>query len=894
MLFIAAWCTVMDYAIAAVRDASTINRNQSNQGIISRATNAPAKNKNTVVSRTSTARTTGTTVARSTGTSRISTSQSAIAARSAAAKKTRMPGPATTARTATNTSVVRTATTNRAKATGTARTARAARAATTINANQTNAFDEGYNICRDAYFTCMDQFCATQNDSYRRCVCSSRLTEIQGYERALSQTANQIQDFNDLNIEVIPKTAAEVNAMLSATDGEKIATTGKDNSGSAQQLAGISAVLSGTKSKSLSTLGTLDIAGDINAIWATTDLTSGVTIANLTGEALYNAVHTQCVELISDRCASKSTLNMVVSAYGMYIENDCTTLANALGKQKNAAQGTIRETERKMNDARLENYNAHNSTSINDCIDLVRTDITADTACGKDYVHCLDISGKYLNKTTGEPIYTADFYQLETQISLSGDVLTNQSNHMLVIELNRRREFAKRSLDTCRDLADEVWDEFMRQAITEIYQGQQERIRQVKEECLEVVNTCYDEQNQSLKDFSNVKEQMLLGSRLELSEQMCREKLDACSNLYGGGPDGLAELLTAMHTITDQKIAKECRVTLEDFARDMCSPSKNDSLHAYPFACCVYAPGEQIYASNPFCNQLLWTSENQSDSDDEPSQPRPPAPIKGYTCQSYKRYISCKEGHYMATLSATGTWVYNGTSQPGNACLPCPTDSTCPGGNAAPSTTAPINDDPAQCGEDYAGSLYQKMVRYAMQACIRPSDAEDQTKPLPTTVLQDVNVVMSQIHVDMATSLSAECDRLGGIWIDTPWINNKGQTMNEIKGHVLYERFYTETGANTKWGYCATPETASDEDKISIESQKNGCIASDGTWSETIEICTCPDTKAWIAAKSMCVWKDSEKACTGTGGTWDVTMKKCTCGTGTKLDNTTQECKRTS
>jgi len=538
-----------------------------------------------------------------------------------------------------------------------------------------------------------------------------------------------------------------------------------------------------------------------------------------------------------------------------------------------------------MNDARLENYNAHNSTSINDCIAQVRADITADTACGKDYVHCLDISGKYLNKTTGEPIYTADFYQLETQISLSGDVLTNQSNHMLVTELNRKREFAKRGLETCRDLADEVWDEFLRQAITEIYQGQQERIRQVKEECLDVVNTCYDEQNQSLKDFSNVKDQLLLGSRLELSEQMCKKKLDACSNLYGGGPDGLAELLTAMHAITDQKIAKECRVTLEDFARDMCSPPQNDSLHGYPFACRVYAPGEQIYASNPFCNQLLWTSENQSSSGASPQQP--PVSTKGYSCPTYKQYISCKQGYYMAAPNAVGAWAYNGTPMPGNACLPCPNGSICSGGTAAPSGT-----DSAQCGEDYAGSLYQKMVRYAMQACVRPSDAEDKTKPLPTTVLQDVNVVMSQIHIDMATSLSAECDRLGGVWVDTPWVNTKGKTMNEIKGHVLYERFYTETGANTKWGYCATPETASDEEKITVETQKNGCGASGGQWSETTELCTCPDTKTWIASKHMCVWNDSKTACTETGGTWDEATKKCTCGPETTFDDSTKECKR--
>lgn len=626
----------------------------------------------------------------------------------------------------------------------------------------------------------------------------------------MSQASNQIQDFKDLNLEAIPKTANEVKAMLTASEGETAASIAKDTSASAQKLAGISEVLTSTKSKSLSTAGTLDIAGDINAIWATTDLAGGTNIANLTGESLYNAVHSQCVELVADSCTSSSTLNMVVSAYGMYIENDCTTLANALDKKKTLTNSTIRETEREMNQARLDNYNAHNSTSINDCIAQVRSDITADTACGTDYVHCLDVSGKYLNKETGEPIYTADFYQLETQISLSGDILNNQSNRMIVAELNRKRVYAERGLETCRDLADEVWEEFMRQAITEIYQGQQNRIRQVKDECLEVVNTCYETQSASLKDFSNIKEQLLLGSRLELSEEMCKEKLNACSNLYGGGANGLEELLTAMRHITDQKIAKECRTALQDYAKDMCTVPSTDSLHSYPYACRVYTPGDQKYATISACNQELWSKDNVSASLGT-SGATSATPSTGYSCPTLKKYTKCKDGYYMAFNGQP-----NDTPQIGNQCLKCE-NGVCPNGTLTGA---------AQC-DDYAGSLYQKLVRYAMQVCIRPSIAEDPNATLPTTVLEDVNVVMDSIRVDMAKSLATECDRLGGYWVNTQWIDNEASDsattrggiddvitegvdgIHDITQHKLWRRFYNETGANIKWGYCADPDTVS-------------------------------------------------------------------------------------
>ncbi len=666
----------------------------------------------------------------------------------------------------------------------------------------------------------MDQFCAKQNESYRRCICSSRLAEIQSRERALGVAADSLQSFHDLNIEVIPKTAAEVKAMLTATEGESIATTKKDKSAAASQLAGISDVLAKTKKSALSTQGTLDIAGDINAIWSTTDLTGGANIADLTGEALYNAVHAQCAAIMESYCSTAATQTMVISAYGMYIENDCSALINSLDKKAIAANSTIRQTEREMQTARLENYNAHNSSSINDCIASVRADITADTACGTDFVHCLDVSGRYLNRDTGEPIYTADFYQLETMVSLSGDILTNQNNRLVVAELQSKRKFAQNSLNTCTDLADDVWDEFMRQALREIYQGQQERIRKVKDECLSVVSTCYDEQNQSLKDFSNVKDQLLLGQRLELSEEMCKEKLNACSNLYGD----LSLLVKAMHNITDQQIGKQCRVTLQEYAADLCATASNDTQHSYPYACRTYTPGQQKYATIPMCNQLsgLETTPTDEDSGDTPEKiiqtvsSRAAESSGGYNCTNNKKYISCNPGYY---LSDCGT-DYNGRTlnlaqiSTGNSCRPCPGGYSCIGGTTCPGTSGEIQQ---QACDDYNGSLYQKLVRYALNTCVRPSDAEA-NQVLPTTVLEDVNVVMDQIRIDMSRALATECTKYEGIWISTEWTDKiadkgaDGEPIPSYEGQDGYhdstgdkklKRFYDMTGANDKWGYCA-------------------------------------------------------------------------------------------
>ena len=661
---------------------------------------------------------------------------------------------------------------------------------------QTKTFGTNYNSCRDAYFTCMDQFCATQNETYRRCVCSSRLQEIKNKESKISQTGNSLKDFQDLNIAVINKTAGEVKAMVSASAGESAIK--KDKSASASTLNNISDVLNNTKKQALSTQGKLDIAGDIKAIWSTTDLIGGTNIANLTGESLYNAVHTQCAELVANSC-EKSDLNMVSSAYGMYIENDCATLANNLDNKKTEANTAIRATRHQMQDARLENYDAHNSLSINDCVAAVRKDITAPTACDTDYIKCLDLTGKFINTTTGKPIYSPEFYQLENQISLSGDVLTNNENTNFITELNRKRAFADKSLDLCRDNADEVWDEYLRQAIVEIYQNQQERVRSVKSECMRVVNECYINKSNQLKSFSNNAKEISLGQTLETAEDMCADKLNTCSNLYGGGPEGLQELLNTMSSITDVAIAQTCPDILNKYVQNICSVSANDSIHSYPYGCRTYAPGESRYANEEICNATLTNPFSKSDIFISTNIGTYDT---YYVCKNTtKRYQRCEFNYYLYAplqdkeCGITNNWCFNSTAA--TECRICPVGYLCTGGTNEPTGTN--SDIYNSCGVYYIGSLYQQLVRYALQNCVRPSQ---NSYVLPQNILSDVDIVMKQVQTALVAELVKECERHDGKWQDIPWIDEDMDGYHDENGDSLNDEFYNETRTNKLWGYC--------------------------------------------------------------------------------------------
>ncbi|MCQ2599416.1 MAG: hypothetical protein MJ187_03510 [Alphaproteobacteria bacterium] len=752
-------------------------------------------------------------------------------------------------------------------------TARAA----SITATQNETFGNGvYNSCRDAYFTCMDQFCATQDDAYRRCVCSSRLNDIKQRERALGDTADSLQNFADLNIDVIDKTSNEVKAMISATAGEQVASRAKDTSNSAKTLAGIGDILSKSKSQSLSTNGSLDIAGDINAVWATTDLAGGQTIANLTGEALYNAVHTQCVDMVSSACENTSTLNMVVSAYGMYIENDCSALMGALDKKKTDADKSIRQTEREMQIARLENYDAHNSTSINDCVALVRQDLTMDTACGKDYVHCLDITGLYLNKTTGEPIYTPKFYQLDGSVSLSGDIIKNNTNTLLVSELNRMRSFATQHLNTCTDMADDVWNEFLRQAIREIYQGQQDRIRTVRNECLSVVSTCYDEQAKSLKDFSNIDEQLLLGSRLVTAEEMCKTKLETCSNLYGNGTDGMGLLVDAMHNLTDQKINQNCLATLETYLQQLCAPEAGDHTHTYPWGCRALDIGSildvtDIKQEYPMFLSIDSNSVVRANSHYQGLQEKypfdgsnPAGTLSAKGCRSDQFFI-CNTN---ATHSTGSIWKrtndlstcypYTGNDAPYYRSYRCVSKNftftrdwiNCSQNNF---TSEELNifdiskGFPIWAGDNMdifackyplkksirindASGLFSTLKKYAQQVCMRPNSDQ-----LSTTVLQDVSVAISNLKSTLVPMLETECKNLGGVW------DSSIQTSQTAYNDILFTQYYNQTAANTNWGFCIKPDLKQQAEDLYQQFKTNSACLSDPCYNGANKNAKCQD-----------------------------------------------------
>ncbi len=499
------------------------------------------------------------------------------------------------------------------------------RAATTARAtavfNDLSKIGSGYAACRESYATCMDQMCANANDTYRRCFCSDRFTKFRRAEESLDEAMIMLQQFQDNNLEAVDKTAAEVNAMYSASIGE--AAIKKDTSASAKLLDNITKLLSGEKSSTASNTGNsigildLDFSVDFDDIWSDGVFslfdTGNQDLSTLEGTALFNAAQRQCTRLTQNMCENNAVFTMSRSSYNILISQDCNTYEKALNKKKETVAQAVRTAEKYLREARLEEYRAHNSMDVNECLGKVRTAMLSDTACGENYKRCLDATGKYINPATGEPIdnYRPWFFELEQQIDLSGDVGDDilQRNKEFNNFLEKYRQYVSQQLDTCRSIADFVWTEFKRNAIIEIAQAQANKIEEVKSSCIDTIAECYDEKSQSIVNLGSASTSTTAGALGRYTARyLCRERVTACAALYSRGGEnckfdnqghltndaaacGLASLINYVNVVDELTAVEKCKAAVDNYLAELCTP--DNGIYEYPYNC-RQLTGEQL------------------------------------------------------------------------------------------------------------------------------------------------------------------------------------------------------------------------------------------------------------------------------------------------------------
>jgi hypothetical protein len=422
----------------------------------------------------------------------------------------------------------------------TARSAVSARATTTpVAETRTGAT---YDVCKSAYFACMDQFCAVKNTSYQRCSCSDRIYDITAAQSVMEDAGAQLTTFTE-SLDAVGLTAAQAAAMRKASEGE-LALTG-DKSSSAALLQ---AIMNSIKGENASVGGAYEGLNSINIRMSDSSgfgfIDSGQEIAEYNGKNLYSAIYGKCREAVRDDCTD-ATLQRSVTAYLMAVEQDCNSVQKQLDDTKKKMAAAVRETSAMLDLARVKDRQERNSSDATTCLREVEKVVQSEEVCGSGYRKCLD-NGKYIDVATGKPMAgVVEFYKLQELLSFSNDIsVADQklakipANRSFVSAFDAKvRQFAQPALDKCQEISSQVWSDYLDKAMLEIYYAQRQKVDEIKTGCMDFVSACYMDGNQTItaamSGLVNSSTGLVPGT-IELLDANCKNYVSACDKMFDG------------------------------------------------------------------------------------------------------------------------------------------------------------------------------------------------------------------------------------------------------------------------------------------------------------------------------------------------------------------------
>ncbi len=432
----------------------------------------------------------------------------------------------------------------RARESGTGGVAVAARNAVTDVASLISGTRTGaqYEQCKNAFFTCMDQFCSLKNDDYRRCSCSNRVLELAEIRDTMQDASEQLTVFTE-NLEVVGMTAEQASAMRNASDGENALTA--DKSASKALLQAIMNSIRGEDSNvggKYSDLNSISISFDTANAFGVTD--AGQAVAMYNGQNLYSAVYPQCRSAVRADC-NDASLQRAITAYLMAIEQDCNAVQTAITEQQKKMKSAVREGSAMLDLARVENRQKHNADDIATCVANVEAAVLSEEVCGAGYHKCLD-NGEFIDVTTGKPIAGVErFYELEQLLTFASgteDVAESKlsqvsANRVFVQNFESRvKKFALPALDKCTEQADAVWAEYLDKALLDIFYAQKSKVAEIKQGCFDYVSSCYMNEEQTLTDamkgLTDDDAIVLQPDKIALSAELCRDYINSCNYMF--------------------------------------------------------------------------------------------------------------------------------------------------------------------------------------------------------------------------------------------------------------------------------------------------------------------------------------------------------------------------
>ena len=429
-----------------------------------------------------------------------------------------------------------------------------------------------YEQCKEAFFTCMDQFCELKNDSFRRCSCNDRIFDFQDISETYQKANDRLVEFSE-NLDVVGMTYEQAQAMKTASEDEDALTS--DKSVSKRLLQAIMNSIKGgdtTVGGKYKDLNSITISADLSNAFGMDD--SGQIIAAYNGTDLYKAVYPKCRDAVKEDC-NNASLQRAVNAYLMAIEQDCNSVESALATQQKSLKASTHQSSAMLDLARIENRRNLNSYDIATCIANVESAIKSEEVCGENYHKCLD-NGQFIDVTTGAPLTgVADFYKLGEMLTFKDNTdikdqkLSSIQNNRPFVQFfeNKTKKFAKDALNKCTEDADYVWQQYLDMALLDIHYAQQSKVQEIKQSCLTLVAQCYDNQGTSvanaMANLTGDSSILLKSATISLTAKMCEDYIASCNYMFNNQGNIIQEYVENTKDANDtlaacRAVAQQC------------------------------------------------------------------------------------------------------------------------------------------------------------------------------------------------------------------------------------------------------------------------------------------------------------------------------------------------
>ncbi|MDR1337731.1 MAG: hypothetical protein LBJ73_01730 [Rickettsiales bacterium] len=421
-----------------------------------------------------------------------------------------------------------------------------------------------YKKCREIFYSCMDEFCAAKDTQLKRCACSSRIRDFDNIKNRMTNVEDKILTFNErlLTVNMDKEDAAAISV---ATEGET-AYQKTDKSASKKILDEIAKKLkSSTADTDLGrNLSAISLSLDADSAFDNIDSMMGASTATKEGAALYNAALPICREMVAEVCDDQGA-SIAESGYMMAVEQDCNTVSKAYSTMQDQALEKVREGGALLDMARLDIHQQRNADDILTCKKKMLDALSNSSVCGTNLGKCLDTTGKYIDPSTGQAFLTVNLADLSGLITRpTGDQkwTSVSNNKAFVTFLDSKKKYLEPAMDSCQDISDRVWTEFIEDALSQIKLAQDQKLEEMRQSCTSLTTQCLSASAKSISEF-DARALSVFGVQADKTvNEMCSGIKVACTALLettSGDQDWVGGMTEIETDKTYDTIIKTCR-----------------------------------------------------------------------------------------------------------------------------------------------------------------------------------------------------------------------------------------------------------------------------------------------------------------------------------------------